>query len=90
MTGSDFIALVQREVDRAQREHGREYASDHEAMGVLLEEVDEIKAWVWQKRAQRDRLAMIEELVQIAAIAQKWAEQLARRRAPAPEGEVRS
>lgn len=81
-----FTDAVRAELARAIDGHGRDYASDHEAFAVLLEEVEEIKAWVWRKRTERDRRAMLEELVQIAAIAQKWGEQLMRRSAPAPEG----
>lgn len=72
----DIPARVAAEVDRAQRDHGRDYASDHEAFAVLLEEVEEVKAWVWKKRKDRDRKAMVKELVQVAAVAQKWAMQL--------------
>jgi hypothetical protein len=81
-----FLDLVQAEASRAKRDHGRDFASDHEAFAVLLEEVEEVKACVWRKRTERDRVAMAEELVQIAAVAMKWAEQLGRRTRPAPEG----
>lgn len=82
-----FLDRVAAEARRAQTMHGRDYHSDHEAFAVLLEEVEEVKAWVWRKRTERDRVAMVEELVQIAAVCAKWAEQLARRRVPAPEGQ---
>lgn len=78
----DFEERVREEVERAQRDHGRDYASDHEAFAVLLEEVEEVKLWVWRKRNERDCRAMIGELVQIAAVATKWAEMLARRGSP--------
>lgn len=72
----DFPGLVADELNRAVLAHGLRYASDHEAFAVLLEEVEEVKVWVWKKRRDRDRKAMVRELVQVAAIAQKWALQL--------------
>jgi hypothetical protein len=68
--------LVRDEIARAVSAHGEHFATDHEAFAVLLEEVDEIKAWVWRKRRERDRSAMVRELVQVAATAQKWAASL--------------
>lgn len=73
---SSFAKRVREEAHRAQVMHGATYHSDHEAFAVLLEEVEEIKAWVWKKRAERDRAAMVKELVQIAAVCTKWATQL--------------
>ncbi len=69
-------SLVRDEIARAVHLHGEHYATDHEAYAVLLEEVDEVKAWVWKKRRERDREAMVRELVQVAATAQKWAASL--------------
>lgn len=79
MSVDKVLMDVREEVERAQRDHGRGYASDHEAFAVLLEEVEEVKAWVWRKRADRDLDAMRRECVQIAAVATKWAAQLHRR-----------
>jgi len=73
---SDVTARVSAEVLRAQQLHGEGYASDHEAYAVLQEEVEEVWDWVKEKRAERDRAAMVKELVQVAAVAVKWAEQL--------------
>lgn len=74
------LGLVGGEVEEAQRDHGRAFASDHEAFAVLLEEVEEVKAHVWRKRADRDKEAMVRELVQVAAVAVKWAMQLRERK----------
>lgn len=74
-----ILGMVADEVNRAQTEHALDYASDHEALGVLLEEFEELKAEVFKKRAHRDRRAMIHECVHVAAVAVKWAETLKRK-----------
>jgi hypothetical protein len=70
--------LVDTEIRTASQLHGIDFASAHEAFAVLLEEVEEFKAQVWLKRAHRDRRAMLCELVQIAAMAVKYAAQIDR------------
>ena len=72
------MGMVVDEVQRAQG-HGLDYASDHEAIGVMLEEFEELKAEVWKKREHRDRRTMLNECVQVAAVAIKWAETLRRK-----------
>jgi hypothetical protein len=49
-----FLRQVEQEVNRARRKHPPLH-SLHEAYAVLLEEVDEFKAQVWQQAAARDR-----------------------------------
>lgn len=71
-----IAARVSREIGEAESKLGKGYASAHEAFGVLLEEVEEFKAEVWLKQAKRDRHKMIRELVQVAAVAQRFAAQL--------------
>lgn len=80
---------VAGEVDRAIQRFRADYASAHEAFGVLLEEVEEFKAEVWLKRDQRSKRRMLGELVQVAAVAVKYAAQLQReiwRARPKAEG----
>jgi hypothetical protein len=72
------FSLVDAEIRHAITVFGPDYASAHEAFGVLLEEVEEFKAQVWLKRIHRDRRAMLGELVQVAAVAIKYAAQIAR------------
>lgn len=47
--------------------------SPHEAYAVLLEEVDELKRWVWTKQKNRDLVEMRKEAVQVAAMAIRFA-----------------
>ena len=67
-----FLRLVEQEVSRACRKHPPLH-SLHEAYAVLLEELDEFKAQVWQQAAARNQQAMLLELVQIAAMAMRTA-----------------
>ncbi len=67
---SKFAELVQAEVRRATSMHGP-LANIYEALGVILEELDEFKAEVWKKRPERDLVNMGKELVQIGAMVQR-------------------
>ena len=69
--GSNFLAAVYRELARARRKHGPMH-SHHEAWGVLQEELDEV--WDEVKRQQPDPQRIIAELVQVAAMCARWAE----------------
>ncbi|MFO1458255.1 MAG: hypothetical protein U1G08_02530 [Verrucomicrobiota bacterium] len=50
--------------------------SAHEGYAVLLEEVDEFWEEVRKKRHDRSQVLMVEELVQVATVAQRIAEDL--------------
>lgn len=50
--------------------------SSHEAYAVILEELDEFWAEVCKRRENRDRVAMLKELIQIGAMAQRAAEDI--------------
>jgi hypothetical protein len=67
-----FLRQVEQELSRARRKHPPLH-NLHEAYAVLLEEMDEFKAQVWQQSAARDRQAILLELVQIAAMAMRTA-----------------
>lgn len=69
---SPFLAAVMREVERARSKHLTPIRSFHEGFAIILEEVDELKAEVW--RQQKDRDALVVELVHIAAMCQRMAE----------------
>ena len=68
-----FLCLVDQELTRARGMHAPMH-SVHEGFAVLLEEVDELKAEVWKKASLRQPLMMLSELIQIAAMAVRMAE----------------
>lgn len=76
---SNFAELVSVELAEARRMFPAQH-SDHEAYAVLLEELDE--AWSVVKECSRiqchGRAAekLLHELVQVAAMTQRWAEDL--------------
>lgn len=70
----DFPGLVKAELERARRKHPEPQRNLHEAYGVLLEEVDEF--WDEVKKQNNNRAATLAELVQVAAMCQRTAEDL--------------
>lgn len=70
----DFQSLVQNELARARKLHPEQQPSLHEGYAVLLEEVDEFWDEVKKKSTQREPVKLLEELVQIGAMAQRCAE----------------
>lgn len=66
--------LVNAEIARAVAKHGPNFANAHTAYAVILEEVEEF--WDLVREQDPDPDKMIAELVQIAATAMKFAEQL--------------
>jgi hypothetical protein len=72
---SPFEKRVREELVRARQGH-TPIASLHEGYAVILEEVDELKAEAWKKRKDRDLDNTLTELVQIATMARRVAEDL--------------
>lgn len=70
-----FPNLVAAELISA-RSKNAPFNSAHEAYSIILEEIDEFWDEVKKKRAERDRTTMLLELIQIAAMAQRAAEDL--------------
>ena len=70
-----FPLLVEHELERA-RVNFRDMASAHEAFAVLKEEVDELWDRVKVKQSKRDPAGFIHELVQVGAMAQRFAEDI--------------
>jgi hypothetical protein len=68
-----FAEYVRAELILARSKY-RPMASAHEGWAVLREEVDELWDEIRKKPAQRDTGAMYHELAQIAAMAQRMAE----------------
>ncbi len=73
---TSFAFLQEAELKRARRLHPKITNSYHEGYAVILEEVDELWDEVKRKTSERDPNAAREELVQIAAMCQKMAEDL--------------
>jgi hypothetical protein len=72
---SGFAAMVAGELGRARAKHAIGINSPHEGYAVIDEELDEFKRLVYgQDRSPDKRAAMLEELVQVAAMAQRCAE----------------
>lgn len=71
---SQFAADVDAELARTRQKHPQPIHSTHEGYAVLLEEVTELQAEVFKSR--RDVAATYAELVQVAAMARRMAEDL--------------
>jgi len=70
-----FQELVERELESARKQHGK-ITGAHDGYGRLLEEVDEFWDEVKKRKCLRDPKRMRDELVQVAAMAQRTAEDL--------------
>lgn len=68
-----FEEQVKQEIVKARSKH-KPINSSHEGYAVILEELDEFWEEVRKKSYLRSKDRMIEELVQIAAMAQRTAE----------------
>ena len=69
MTADDAVLEVIREFNRASSLHPP-FNSAHEGYAVLLEEVDELKAEVWKRHHDPER--MRKEAIQVAAMALRF------------------
>lgn len=70
-----FPNLAFQELKRARSGHAPMHSA-HEAYAVILEKVEEFKAEVFKKREVRSKALMLSELVQVAAMAWRAAEDL--------------
>lgn len=71
--GATFVELVEAELRRA-RLKNHAMRTRHEALAVILEEFEEFKAEVFKREA--DPAELLAELVQVAAMCQRAAEDL--------------
>jgi NTP pyrophosphatase (non-canonical NTP hydrolase) len=72
---SKFNSMVEAEVASAREKHAP-INSAHEGYSVILEELDEFWEEVRKKRVDRSKGKMLSELIQVAAMAQRTAEDL--------------
>lgn len=71
-----FARRQREELAEARRKHPDPVLSLHEGYAILAEEVDELWDLVRQRTQHRSGAAVLEELVQVAAMAQRIAEDL--------------
>ena len=76
---NQFQELVRRELDRARSLHPRPINSFHEGSAVLKEEYEEFWEEVRRRGNKRDLFAVADELVQVAAVAQRIYEDVLQR-----------
>lgn len=75
---TSFAKLVKNELAEARAKYPRPMNSAHEGYATILEEVDELWDEVRAKQGDRDPKKMVAELVQIAAMCQRMAEDVVR------------
>jgi hypothetical protein len=68
-----FQEMVRREIEGARGKHAPIH-SLHEGYAVILEELDEVKQEIWKRAEHRSPTLTLKELVQVAAMAQRVAE----------------
>lgn len=76
MAASAFEKLAREELDRAREKHPGLQNSLHESYGVIMEEVREFEIEVFKRASNRDPENTLSELVQIAAMCRRCAEDL--------------
>jgi NTP pyrophosphatase (non-canonical NTP hydrolase) len=69
-----FPKMVAEELARARTLHPKKINSPHEGYAVLLEELEEVWEEIKKKRSERSYEHLLDELVQVAAMAQRVAE----------------
>jgi hypothetical protein len=75
LTHPDALYAIEAEADRVDAEYG-DFASMHEALGVLIEEFEEFKAAVMLKQSDPARAEQIRrEAIQVGATALRIAQQ---------------
>lgn len=71
---SEFSEMVELELMEARLKFPAGFHSGHEAYGVILEELDEF--WDEVKRQRPNPVLLLKELIQIAAMCERTAEDL--------------
>ncbi len=71
-----FNDMVSREIFRARAKHSGKMHSYHEAYAVIKEEFDEFWQEVMKQSKDQSKQRMLEELIQVAAMCRRAAEDL--------------
>lgn len=74
MLSKPFARMVDHELSSARSLHPIPHRSFHESYAIILEELEEFWEEVKKKPDDRDRRLLLDELVQIAAMCQRAAE----------------
>lgn len=69
---SEFQQWVEEELKKARTKHATKQTTLHEGYAVLQEEVDEV--WDLVKSQAPSKDSLLKELIQVAAMAQRFAE----------------
>jgi hypothetical protein len=73
MERQEFFKLVEEEVERAYRKHGRDKWGRHEYYAIMKEEIDE----VWDSiKADQPIDELIKEIIQVAAMCVRYLDNL--------------
>lgn len=70
------IARLIEEIDHSRRVHPNPMANAHHALGVILEEFDELKAEIYAKEEDQDPCAMADEAIDIACACIRFVEEV--------------
>jgi NTP pyrophosphatase (non-canonical NTP hydrolase) len=73
MKTKDIAALMVTELDKANKKHSQ-FTSPHQGYAVILEELDEL--WDEVKKKHPDKQRMLEEVIQVGAMAMKFVQML--------------
>lgn len=67
----DALAEIVGELREACKKH-RRFASAHEGYAIILEELDELKEQIWRRSEYRDKRAVHQEALHVAAMAVRF------------------
>ena len=70
------IARLIEEIDHSRRVHPNPMANAHHALGVIMEEFDELKAEIYAKEEDQDPTAMADEAIDIACACIRFVEEV--------------
>lgn len=81
-----IIEIIELELDECKNKH-KPFCSTHEGYGILLEEVDELWDEIKKSKDYFANKRMVDEAIQVAAMAIKFIENLYKKRQLSKKGE---